>query len=85
MSPGLLKLDFSGTGIISGSDYKDIPFLQELRIEYLKLDGTKLAPNSPNLQKVSLICRFCLSFLSIKRTTLSYLFLVRVLEKFSHI
>ena len=47
MSPGLLKLDFSGTGIISSSVYKDIPFLQELRIEYLKLDGTKLAPNSP--------------------------------------
>ena len=35
MSPGLLKLDFSGTGIISGSVLKDIPFLQELRIEYL--------------------------------------------------
>ena len=82
MSPGLLKLDFSGTVIISVSVFKDIPFLHELRIEYL--NGTKLAPNCPNLQKVSLICRFCLSFLSIKHTTLSYLFLVRVLEIFSH-
>ena len=78
MSPGLLKLDFSGTVIISSSAFKDIPFLQELSIEYLKLDGTKLAPNCPNLQKVSLICRFCwsqsMSFRSIKHTTLSYLF-----------
>ena len=55
MSPGLLKLDLSGTVIIDSSVFKDIPFLQELRMEYVKLDGAMLAINCPNLQKLSLI------------------------------
>ena len=55
MAPGLLTLDLSGPAVLSSSVFKDIPFLQELRMEYIKLDGTQLAINCPNLQKLSLI------------------------------
>ena len=55
MSPGLLKLDLSGPAVISSYVFKDIPFLQELRMEYIKLDGTELAIYCPNLKKLSLI------------------------------
>ena len=74
MSPGLLKLDLSGTVIINSSVFKDIPFLQELRMEYVKLDGAMLAINCPNLQKLSLTtCILDMSLLDMSLLDMSLL------------
>lgn len=55
LCPSIENLNISGNIALNSNVFKDNPFLQTLKLEYVKLDGSHLTQHCPNLKKLSLV------------------------------
>ncbi|KAI6661932.1 Tyrosine-protein kinase TXK-like [Oopsacas minuta] len=53
--PAIEKLDISGYAVLNSTVFKENPFIEELKMEYVKFDASLLTQYCPNLKKLSLV------------------------------
>ena len=55
LCPAIENLNISGNIALNSNVFKDNPYIRNLKLEYVKLDGSQLTQFCPNLKKLSLV------------------------------